>query len=78
MQGIHGIGDVVVEPLWDVWNHSQARINNSMDNAVAPFSSEEVVARALQVTHDDDGDGDDLKLSQARISKIKDNSVVSG
>lgn len=53
-KGIHGIGDVVVEPLWDVWNHSQARINNSMDNAVAPYPSEEVVARALQVVHGED------------------------
>lgn len=50
-KGAYGIGDVVVEPLKDVWKESRARINNSMDNATEPFPGQKVVERALGVVH---------------------------
>jgi len=50
-KGAYGIGDVVVEPLRDVWKDSGARINNSMDNATEPFPGQKVVERALSVVH---------------------------
>jgi len=50
-KGAYGIGDVVVEPLRDVWQDSRARINNSMDNATEPFPGQTVVERALGVVH---------------------------
>lgn len=50
-KGAHGIGDVVVEPLQDVWRESGARINNSMDNTTEPYPSQQVVLRALSVVH---------------------------
>jgi len=50
-KGAYGIGDVVVEPLRDVWKDSGARINNSMDNATQPFPGQKVVERALGVVH---------------------------
>ena len=37
-KGELGTGDVVVEPLGDVWSDSKARINNSMDTAYSLFS----------------------------------------
>ena len=39
-KGVYGIGDVVVEPLRDVWQRSEARINNSMDNSTTPYPSQ--------------------------------------
>jgi len=53
-KGSHGIGDVVVEPLLDVWRESGARINNSLDNTMEPYPSEQVVLRALSVVHGED------------------------
>jgi len=53
-KGAHGIGDVVVEPLEDVWGESRARVNNSMDNSRTPYPSHQVVVRALSVVHGED------------------------
>lgn len=53
-KGAHGIGDVVVEPLQDVWRESGARINNSVDNTTQPFPGGQVVERALGVVHGED------------------------
>lgn len=53
-KGVYGIGDVVVEPLRDVWRESGARINNGMDNTMAPYPAEKVVERALCVVHGED------------------------
>ena len=39
-KGVYGIGDVVVEPLRDVWKESGARVNNVMDNDVEPFTAQ--------------------------------------
>ena len=36
-KGELGIGDVVMEPLIDVWSDSRARINNTMDNSLEPL-----------------------------------------
>ena len=36
------VGDVVVEPLTDVWRESGARINNSMDSGTQPFPGQTV------------------------------------
>jgi hypothetical protein len=36
-KGAYGIGDVVLEPLRDVWGNSRVRINNSLDNKSRPF-----------------------------------------
>ena len=38
-KGELGIGDVVMEPLGDVWGDSKARINNSMGNSLQPLQS---------------------------------------
>jgi len=48
-KGVYGIGDVVVEPLRDVWQRSEARINNSMDNSSTPYPSQKIVERAMSV-----------------------------
>ena len=40
-KGVHGIGQVVKEPLRDVWSRSQARVNNGMDNSLTPFPSQQ-------------------------------------
>jgi len=53
-KGAHGIGDVVVEPLRDVWGRSKARVNNSMDNMAEPFYSSQIVERVLGVVHGED------------------------
>ena len=39
-KGELGTGDVVMEPLGDVWSDSKARINNSMDNSLEPLQSQ--------------------------------------
>ena len=36
-KGELGIGNVVMEPLADVWSDSRARINNTMDNSLEPL-----------------------------------------
>lgn len=53
-KGVYGIGDVVVEPLRDVWKESGARVNNGMDNDVAPFPAQKILERALCVVHGED------------------------
>ena len=40
-KGAYGIGDVVLEPLPDVWASSRVRINNSLDNKSRPFPKEQ-------------------------------------
>jgi hypothetical protein len=53
-KGRFGIGDVCLEPLREVWGFSHLRINNSMDNAVTPFPSHEVVGRVMDVVNGED------------------------
>jgi hypothetical protein len=53
-KGAHGIGDVVLEPLQDVWRDDPARINNSMDNGTESLPGQRVVERALEVVHGED------------------------
>eukprot|EP00092_Neocalanus_flemingeri_P018449 GFUD01019968.1.p1 GENE.GFUD01019968.1~~GFUD01019968.1.p1 ORF type:complete len:278 (+),score=71.95 GFUD01019968.1:69-902(+) len=53
-KGIYGIGDVVVEPLRDVWRESGAKINNGMDTTIPPFPAQKIVERALCVVHGED------------------------
>jgi len=53
-KGVYGIGDVVVEPLRDVWRESSARINNGMDTSIPPYPGQTVVERALCVVHGED------------------------
>ena len=36
-KGELGIGNVVMEPLADMWSDSRARINNTMDNSLEPL-----------------------------------------
>ena len=40
-KGELGIGDVVMEPLNNVWGESMARVNNIMDNNLQPLPSEQ-------------------------------------
>eukprot|EP00092_Neocalanus_flemingeri_P093169 GFUD01118391.1.p1 GENE.GFUD01118391.1~~GFUD01118391.1.p1 ORF type:complete len:278 (-),score=72.29 GFUD01118391.1:285-1118(-) len=53
-KGLYGIGDVVVEPLRDVWRESGAKINNGMDTTIPPFPAQKIVERALCVVHGED------------------------
>ncbi len=40
-KGAYGIGDVVLEPLREVWRTSRLRINNSLDNKNRPYAKHE-------------------------------------
>ena len=45
-KGAFGVGDVVIEPLLDVWSSSNVRINNSVDKSHRPYSAKVVIERA--------------------------------
>jgi len=48
-------GRVLIEPLRSVWGESRARINNSRDVQLPPFTSKQVVERALNSVEGFDG-----------------------